>query len=90
LTNREKFDIIEEKQEVHVLIEGDKCFDASFHIAQSWQRLIDGKEIKEQDIILLKHELMEMELVKTGMPQNQAHINATKIYNYHEASERGI
>ena len=76
--------------EKHNLFDGYKRFDLSYHIAQSWQRLIDGKKIKEQDIIMLKHELIEMELVKSGMTQNQAHINATKIYNYHEATERGI
>ena len=74
----------------HDLTTGNRRFDPSFRIAQSWQRLIDGNEIKEQDIILLKHELTEIYLVKNGMTQDQAHINATKKYNYYEASERGI
>ena len=93
-TGMSEKDILEIKNylfiDKHDLIGGYKRFDLSFHIAQSWQRLIDGKKIKEQDMIMLKHELTEIGLVKSGMTQNQAHINATKIYNYHEATERGI
>jgi len=73
----------------HNLASGHKRFDADYHIAQSWQRLVDGKAIKGQDLILLKHELMEMRLVKSGLTQNQAHIQASKEFNYKKAVERG-
>ncbi|WP_343283845.1 phage head morphogenesis protein [Staphylococcus sp. GDY8P47P] len=36
----------------------DKFFP-DFNIALSWQRLREGKNIKEQDLILLRHEALE-------------------------------
>jgi hypothetical protein len=51
-------------------------------MAQSWQRLIDGKNIKEQDIILLKHELSERFYMKQGLSQTEAHEKANIKYNY--------
>ena len=72
----------------HNLTEGYKRFDESFDITQSWQRLIDGRNIKEHDIILLKHEMLELKNVKNGLTQNEAHIIASKEYNYSEAVER--
>ena len=38
---------------------GIKRFDSDFDIAQSWQRLIDGKNIEVHDYILLEHEYAE-------------------------------
>jgi hypothetical protein len=87
-------DILEIKRylfvDKHDLINGHERFDPHYSVAQSWQRLVEGKNIKEQDIILLNHELMEMRLVKNGMTQDEAHIIATKQFNYREAFERGI
>ena len=71
----------------HDLIKGSERFDESYDIAQSWQRLIDGKSIKEQDIILLNHEMLEIKLVKNGATQNQAHIEATKQFNYAKSTD---
>ena len=63
-------------------------FDASYEMAQSWQRLIEGKDIKTHDLTLLKHEMLEMQLVKDGLSQAEAHISASKAYNYgKEAAE---
>jgi len=73
----------------HDLEYGHKRFDESYDIAQSWQRLIDGKDIKTQDMTLLHHELLEMRLVKNGMTQDSAHIIATKQYNYAKESDKG-
>lgn len=50
--------------------------------------MVDGKEIKEQDMILLNHELMEMRLLKSGMTQDAAHIETTEKFNYKKATER--
>lgn len=66
----------------HELLEGRARFAPSYDMAQSWQRLIDGKHIKEQDLVLLKHEYLELELVEKGMSQDAAHIEASKKYNY--------
>lgn len=57
-------------------------FDASYEMAQSLQRLIDGKNIQQHDLILLKHEIMENKLVDLGIPQSEAHIMTSKEYNY--------
>ncbi len=58
-----------------------KRFDPSYDMAESWQRLINGKyEIK--DIVLLKHEYMELRYMEKGLSQNAAHIKASKKYNY--------
>ena len=55
-------------------------------MAQSWQRLIEGKHIQKHDITLIKHELREKELIKQGMSQEDAHIAVSKIYNYAKES----
>ena len=51
-------------------------------MAVSWQRLIEGKNIREMDIVLLKHELMEYELMKQGMVYEEAYHITEKTYNY--------
>lgn len=60
---------------------GIRRFDESYDMAQSWNRLIDGKQEKH-DITLIYHELYEKELVDKGMSQDMAHIKATKKHNY--------
>lgn len=50
-------------------------------MAQSWQRLINGK-YEEKDMVLLKHEYAELRYMEKGMTQNEAHIKASKKYNY--------
>lgn len=65
-----------------------KRFDPSFSIAESWRRLaFDKNNIKPHDITLLRHEIMEMEMVIKGIPQNIAHDITSKIYNYPEESK---
>lgn len=56
-------------------------FDPSFSMAQSWQRLINGTPAPH-DLTLLKHEIFERELMKQGLSQDAAHIEASKLYNY--------
>jgi len=55
-------------------------------IAHSWQRLIEGKDIKDHDITLIKHELYEMEIKnkEPGISHSEAHRLAEKRYNYAE------
>ena len=43
---------------------------------------IPRDNIKEMDIILLHHELMEYRLMKQGMPYSEAHRITEKTYNY--------
>ena len=57
-------------------------FDASFEMAQSWQRLIEGKNIQPHDLTLLRHEIMEKQLMDSGYTQDEAHTLTSQIYNY--------
>ena len=76
--------------EEHELSDGEKeRFAPSYHMAQSWQRLIDGGKIEQRDIILLNHELMESKLMSEGMSYREAHKKAEAVYNYSETVNEG-
>lgn len=66
----------------HEIYGAVRQFDPSYEMAQSWQRLIDGKDIKEQDIVLLQHELMELRLLKEGIPLSEAHRQASNTFDF--------
>lgn len=72
--------------EYHNLSTGYKRFEPNFVMALSWQRLMQG-DYKPHDITLLRHELMELDLVNNGMAQDNAHILAQKKYNYNKEVE---
>jgi len=57
-------------------------FTPDFDMAISWQRLTAGKDIKEMDIILLKHELHELNLMAQGYDYSTANDMTDLIYNY--------
>ena len=57
-------------------------FDSSYQMAESWQRLIEGKNIQPHDLTLLRHEMMERALVASGMAQSEAHTITSMTYNY--------
>lgn len=58
-------------------------FDPNYDMAVSWQRLIDGKDIHDMDVILLKHELMEYQLMmEQGLDYRIAHGITETIYDY--------
>ncbi|MDR1805812.1 MAG: hypothetical protein LBQ80_03460 [Clostridium sp.] len=58
-------------------------FDPDYDMAVSWQRLISGKDIQEMDIVMLRHELMEFELMQThGLNYTEAHAITEKTYSY--------
>lgn len=75
------------------LYDGDldewRQFDPDCAIAQSWQRLMVGKNIQPHDRTLIEHELYEMRLKEENptMPHNEAHALATKKYDYRTESE---
>lgn len=68
--------------EEHDLVDGHRRFYEDYEMAQSWQRLIEGRNIQEKDIVLLNHEFLERELVLFGYSQQEAHEKAESIYNY--------
>lgn len=53
-------------------------------IAHSWQRLMNGKDIKEHDYTLINHEVYEMQIKKENpnISHSKAHEMATKKYDY--------
>ncbi len=71
----------------HKLMNGEKRFDSNYDMAVSWQRLNDGHDIKDYDLVLLEHEYYEMTLVEKGYSQYEAHIEATKKYNYAKGAD---
>jgi len=69
---------------------GDKKerFASDYDMAQSWQRLIDGKQIEVHDLVLLKHELLEIDFMRKGYSQQEAHDLTNLTFNYKDALER--
>jgi len=59
-------------------------FEPDYDMAISWQRLIDGKNIKEMDIVLLNHELSELKLMEQGLNYDEAHKLTEVKYNYNK------
>ena len=59
-------------------------FDPDCAIAQSWQRLMNGKDIKLHDKTLIEHELLEMKIKQEnpGIDHVKAHELASEKYNY--------
>ena len=57
-------------------------FFPDYKMAESWQRLIDGKNIQPHDLTLLKHEEMERKLMEKGLSQEAAHDITSETYNY--------
>ncbi len=73
-----------EVDEVKKYLFSNDFFEPDCAIAQSWQRLMLGKDIKEHDIVLIQHELYEMRIKKENplIDHVKAHEMATKKYNY--------
>lgn len=58
-------------------------FDPDYDQARAWQRLVEGKNIAETDILMLKHEKLEMEIMEeTGCQYEEAHSKANEKYNW--------
>lgn len=71
-------------------IDAARRFDPDCAIAQSWQRLMIGKDIKPHDRTLIEHELLEMKIKRDnpGIEHRRAHELASQEYNYgREAAE---
>ena len=64
-------------------------FDPDCAIAQSWQRLMTGKNIKPHDRTLIEHELLEMKIKEENptLEHWKAHEMSAKIYNYSREAE---
>lgn len=63
-----------------------KRFYPDYDMAESFRRILEGKNIKAHDIILLQHEKLELNLMKKyNMVYDDAHILAERKYNYKKA-----
>lgn len=73
--------------DVHNLRDGQSLFHPEINMAESWNRLISGKNIQPHDLILLKHERLEHDYmyVKGSMDYDNAHAKTDETYNYGSA-----
>lgn len=63
-----------------------KRFDPDYDQAEAWQRLIEGRNIKNSDIVMLSHERLELTIMRErGCIYEEAHAIAEKVFNYAEA-----
>ena len=70
-------------ENMHLLDGKIKHFDPDYDMAQSWQRLREGKNIQSHDITLLKHELLEQGLMnRYNHSYDKAHEITERKYNY--------
>jgi len=57
-------------------------FTPDYDMSVSWQRLIDGHNIQEMDLVMIKHELLEIEIMAQGAGYHEAHKQADSKYSY--------
>lgn len=76
--------------DIHILKDGESLFLPEVNMAESWERLITGKDIQSHDLILLKHERLEHDYmyVRGNMDYDTAHAKTDKTYNYGKALTR--
>lgn len=64
-------------------------FDPDYEQAEAWQRLVEGRNIKESDIVFLQHEHMEQRIMREmGCNYEEAHAITERTYNWREAIKR--
>lgn len=62
---------------------GHTHFDPDYEIAQSIQRLRDGKNVQAHDLLLVQHEALEHDLMNNdGLGYEEAHEKANEQFNY--------
>ena len=72
--------------DMHELSKGRALFEPDFDMAQSWTRLSDGKNIKDHDLVLLRHERLEHDyMYKENLSYDDAHNKTNLMYNYVKA-----
>ncbi|WP_240153201.1 hypothetical protein [Streptococcus sp. 1449] len=76
--------------DIHLLKDGESLFHPEVNMAESWERLITGKDIQSHDLILLKHERLEHDYmyVRGNMDYDTAHAKTDETYNYGNALTR--
>ena len=76
--------------DIHILKDGESLFHPEVNMAESWERLINGRNIQSHDLILLKHERLEHDYmyVRGNMDYDTAHAKTDETYNYGNALTR--
>lgn len=76
--------------DIHILKDGESLFHPEVNMAESWERLITGKNIQSHDLMLLKHERLEHDYmyVRGNMDYDTAHAKTDETYNYGNALTR--
>lgn len=74
----------------HDLSNGFERFAPDYRMSESWRRLSlkNGRGIQEHDIIMLKHELLELQYMSNGDCYSEAHDKACLKYNYQDACKK--
>lgn len=73
------------------LDKGKSRFDPDYYIAESLQRLREGKNIQEHDLIMIRHEALEYDLMNGAMlDYEEAHAIANKSFNYKKALDKWL
>jgi len=74
-------------EDKHDLDKGYDYFDTDYDMAESFRRLRTNDNIQAHDIILLRHEALEYDIMQANptMPYIQAHELAEQTYNYKAA-----
>ena len=62
-------------------------FAPDYKMGESWRRLLLGTP-EPHDLILLKHEIMEHELVSQGKTQEEAHYLTSEKYDYGKEAKK--
>lgn len=70
--------------EKHIFADGtERQFDPDYDMSESFRRILEGKNIKPHDITMLRHEILELNLMKKyNMVYEDAHSLAEQKYNY--------
>ena len=75
----------------HNLRDGFRYFDPSYDMAESFRRLMEGNNIQPHDLILLKHEWLELGLMKRyGYDYDTAHNITKRKYDYDAALNKWL
>ena len=70
----------------HKLLMGYMRFPADYAMAESFQRLFEGNTVYHHDLIMLRHERLELELIRRyGYSFSEAHEITERKYNYSKA-----
>lgn len=74
----------------HVFKDGEtRKFDPDYDMAESFRRILEGKNIKPHDLVMLKHENLELNLMKKyNMVYEDAHDLTNKKHNYQDALDK--